>query len=73
MVTTRAEAVQYVKDAGGLKLVVFGADGHEVAAMFVQGSVNYDEEEFTFLAVAEDGRARSGNYSWMKRSITTRT
>jgi hypothetical protein len=24
--------------------------------MFVQGSVNYDEEEFTFLAVAEDGR-----------------
>ena len=39
MVKTRAEAVQYVKDAGGLKLVVFGADGHEVAAMFVQGSV----------------------------------
>jgi len=45
----------YVKDAGGLKLVVFGAVGHEVAAMFVQGSVTYDEEEFTFLAVAEDG------------------
>jgi hypothetical protein len=56
MVKSRAEAAQYVKDAGGLKLVVFGADGHEVAAMFVQGSVNYDEEEFTFLAVAEDGR-----------------
>jgi hypothetical protein len=56
MVKIRAEAVQYVKDAGGLKLVVFGADGHEVAAMFVQGSVRYDEEEFTFLAVAEDGR-----------------
>jgi hypothetical protein len=56
MVKTRAEAAQYVKDAGGLKLVVFGADGHEVAAMFVQGSVRYDEEEFTFLAVAEDGR-----------------
>jgi hypothetical protein len=37
MVTTRAEAAQYLKDAGGLKLVVFGADGHEVAAMFVQG------------------------------------
>jgi hypothetical protein len=56
MVKARAEAAQYVKDAGGLKLVVFGADGHEVAAMFVQGLVNYDEEEFTFLAVAEDGR-----------------
>jgi hypothetical protein len=38
-----------------LKLVVFGADGHEVAAMFVQGSVTYDEEETTFIAVAEDG------------------
>jgi hypothetical protein len=56
MVKTPAEAAQYVKDAGGLKLVVFGADGHEVAAMFVRGSVRYDEEEFTFLAVAEDGR-----------------
>ena len=56
MVTTRAEAAQYIKDAGGIKLVVFGADGREVAAMFVQGSVNYDEEEATFLAVAEDGR-----------------
>ncbi len=56
MVTTRAEALQYIKDAGGIKLVVFGADGREVAAMFVQGSVNYDEEESTFLAVAEDGR-----------------
>ena len=55
MATTRAEAVQYLKDAGGLKLVVFGADGHEVAAMFVQGSVGYDEEEATFIAVAEDG------------------
>ena len=55
MVTTRAEAVQYLKDAGGLKLVVFGADGHEVAAMFVQGSVTYDQEEATFVAVAEDG------------------
>ena len=55
MVKTRAEAAQYLKDAGGLKLVIFGADGHEVAAMFVQGSVGYDEEEFTFLAVAEDG------------------
>ena len=52
MVTTRAEAAQYLKDAGGLKLVVFGADGHEVAAMFVQG---YDDEEATFIAVAEDG------------------
>jgi hypothetical protein len=56
MVTTRAEAAQHLKDAGGLKLVVFGADGREVAAMFVQGSVNYDEEEATFLAVAEGGR-----------------
>ena len=56
MITTRAEAAQYIKDAGGIKLVVFGADGHEVAAMFVQGSVTYNEEEFTFLAVAEDGR-----------------
>ncbi len=56
MVTTRAEAVQYIRDARGLKLVVFGADGHEIAAMFVQGSVNYDEEESTFLAVTEDGR-----------------
>jgi hypothetical protein len=55
MVMTRAEAVQYVKNAGGLKLVVFGADGHEVAAMFVQGSVTYDQEEATFIAVAEDG------------------
>ncbi|OBH07147.1 MULTISPECIES: hypothetical protein [unclassified Mycobacterium] len=55
MVITRAEAAQYVKDAGGLKLVVFGADGHQVAAMFVQGSVTYDAEEATFLAVAEDG------------------
>ena len=55
MVTTRAEAVQYLKHAGGLKLVVFGADGHEVAAMFVQGSVTYDEEAATFIAVAEDG------------------
>jgi hypothetical protein len=56
MITTRAEAAQYIKDAGGIKLVVFGADGREVAAMFVQGSVTYNEEEFTFLAVAEDGR-----------------
>ncbi len=56
MAITRAEAAQYVKNAGGLKLVVFGADGHEVAAMFVQGSVTYDQEEATFLAVAEDGR-----------------
>jgi hypothetical protein len=56
MVTTRAEAAQHLKDAGGLKLVVFGADGREVAAMFVQRSVNYDEEEATFLAVAEGGR-----------------
>lgn len=56
MVTTRAAAVQYLKDAGGLKLVVYGADGHEVAAMFVRGSVSYDEEEFTFIAVAEDGQ-----------------
>ncbi len=56
MAITRAEAAQYVKDAGGLKLVVFGADGHEVAAMFVQGSVTYDQEEATFLAVSEDGR-----------------
>ncbi len=55
MVITRAEAAQYVKDAGGLKLVVFGAGGHQVAAMFVQGSVSYDAEEATFLAVAEDG------------------
>ena len=38
-----------------MKLVVFGADGHEVAAMFVQGSVTYDQEETTFIAVAEDG------------------
>jgi hypothetical protein len=56
MVQTHVEAAQYLKDAGGLKLVVFGADGHEVAAMFVQGSVTYDEDEFTFLAVTEDGR-----------------
>jgi hypothetical protein len=34
MITTRAEAAHYLKDAGGLKLVVIGADGHEVAAMF---------------------------------------
>ena len=55
MVKTRAEAVQFAKNAGGLKLLVFGADGHEVAAMFVQGSVTYDQEEATFIAVAEDG------------------
>lgn len=55
MVVTRAEAAQYVKDAGGLKLVVFGADGHEIAAMFVQGSVTYDQEEARFLALADDG------------------
>jgi hypothetical protein len=55
MVTSRAEAAQYLRDAGGLKLIVFGADGREVAAMFVQGSVTYDEEEATFIAVAEDG------------------
>jgi hypothetical protein len=55
MVTSRAEAAQYLKDAGGLKLVVFGVDGREVAAMFVQGAVTYDEEEATFIAVAEDG------------------
>ena len=57
MVITRDEAAQYVRDAGGLKLVVFGADGRQVAAMFVQGSVTYDAEEATFLAVAEDGHA----------------
>ncbi|MEO3761597.1 hypothetical protein ABGB19_25370 [Mycobacterium sp. B14F4] len=56
MIRTRAEAAQYLKHAGGLKLVVFGADGREVAAMFVQGSVTYDAEEATFIAVAEDGR-----------------
>ena len=56
MVTTRAEAAQYLKDAAGLKLVVYGADGREVAAMFVRGSVSYDEEEATFIAVAEDGQ-----------------
>ena len=72
MTTTRAEAAQYIKDAGGIKLVVFGADGHEVAAMFVHGSVTYDQEEITFLAVAEDGHT-VGNYSWMKRSSMTRT
>ena len=56
MVPTRAEAAQYLKDAAGLKLVVYGADGREVAAMFVRGSVSYDEEEATFIAVAEDGQ-----------------
>ncbi len=28
MVATRAEAVRHLKGAGGLKLVVLGADGH---------------------------------------------
>ena len=56
MVTTRAEAAQYLKDAAGLKLVVYGTDGREVAAMFVRGSVSYDKEEATFIAVAEDGQ-----------------
>jgi hypothetical protein len=56
MATTRVQAAQYLKDAGGLKLVVFGADGHEVAAMFVQGSVTYDAEEATFIAVDENGQ-----------------
>ena len=55
MVTNRVEAAQRLKDAAGLKLVVYGANGHEVAAMFVQGSVTYDQEEATFIAVAEDG------------------
>jgi hypothetical protein len=55
MVTTPATAARYLQDAGGLKLVVLAADGHQVATMFVQGSVTYDEEEATFLAVAEDG------------------
>ncbi len=55
MVTSRVEAAQYLKDAAGLKLVVFGADGHEVAAMFVQGSVTYDDDKATFVAVAEGG------------------
>jgi hypothetical protein len=40
--------------------------------MFVQGSVTYDDEEATFIAVAEDGHT-IGNCSWMKRSVTTRT
>ena len=57
MAKTRAEAAQYLRDAGGLKLVVFGADGREVAAMFVQGSVTYDQEAARFIAVAEDGHA----------------
>ncbi|WP_460359331.1 hypothetical protein [Mycobacterium sp. ZZG] len=56
MVVTREEAAQYLKDAGGLKLVVLGTDGQQIAAMFVQGSVRYDKEESTFIAVAEDGR-----------------
>ena len=60
MVTTRTEAAQYLKDAGGLKLVVLGVDGREVAAMFVAGSVTYDEEEATFIAVAEDGHMAGG-------------
>ena len=62
MVTTRAEAAQYLKDAAGLKLVVYGADGREVAAMFVRGSVSYDEEEATFIAVAEDGQTAGELY-----------
>ena len=57
MAKTRAEVAQYLKDAGGLKLVVLGVDGHQVAALFVRGSVIYDEEEATFIAVAEDGHA----------------
>lgn len=55
MLMTRAEAAQYVENAGGIKLVIFRADGHEVAAMFVPGSVTYNQEEATFIAVAEDG------------------
>jgi hypothetical protein len=31
-------------------------DGREVAAKFVRGSVSYDEEEATFIAVVEDGQ-----------------
>ena len=56
MITMRAEVARYLKDAGGLKLVAYGMDGSEVAAMFVRGSVSYDEEESTFVAVAEDGQ-----------------
>ena len=37
MVKTRAEAAQYLKDAGGLKFVVFGADGHEVGRCSCKG------------------------------------
>jgi hypothetical protein len=49
MVTTRVEAAQYLKDAGGLKLVVFGADGHEVAELFVDEAVRYDENTDAFV------------------------
>ena len=72
MVTTRAEAAQYLKDAAGLKLVVYGADRREVAAMFVRGSVWYDDEEATFIAVAEDGQT-AGDCSWMTWSFSTGT
>jgi hypothetical protein len=57
MAKTRAEVAQYLKVAGGLKPVVLGADGHQVAAMFVRGTVTYDVEEATFIAVAEEGQA----------------
>ena len=70
MVTTRVEAAQYLKDAGGLKLVVFGADGHEVAAMFVQGSVTYDDEEAAFIAVAEDGHTVGELFAFVIRTAS---
>ena len=59
MVTTRVEAAHYLKDAGGLKLVVFGVDGHEVAAMFLQGSVTYDDEQAGSLRTATRSTNRS--------------
>src|ERR1700737_2727893 len=41
MVTTRVEAAQYLKDAGGLKLVVFGADGREAEGVLGKGRVTH--------------------------------
>jgi len=40
--------------------------------MFVQGSVTYDEQEATSLWSRRTA-TRLGNYSWMKRRVTTRT
>jgi hypothetical protein len=70
MVTTCVEAAQCLKDVGGLKLVVFGADGHEVAAMFVRGSVIRRRGSHLYCLLRSLRTAtRLGNCWWTTRSV----